>query len=192
MNNLRIAQHQDVLRYAQVRSGEYRPQLQRFEVGQFVYVKRSNARSLESKAHVLVLRVVEVKRSGVLKLQGKCGSIIKVHSSNCAPCHLAGIDPRIDPLLFRPPASLSCQVCKSPARDYEMLLCDHCNTGWHLSCMDMGKKVPAGLWTCPRCTAVGHTAEWLHDYRRDLGVLRTVDDPKVVSAIWTELPTRSL
>jgi hypothetical protein len=33
-----------------------------------------------------------------------------------------------------------------------MLLCDRCNEGWHMSCMDpVVRKVPKGDWFCPRC-----------------------------------------
>jgi hypothetical protein len=40
-NNLAIAQHRDTLRYAHTRSGDCRPKLKRFEVGDLVYLKGS-------------------------------------------------------------------------------------------------------------------------------------------------------
>ena len=59
--NLRVAQHRDTLRYAQVRSGGYPPKLRKFEVGDYVYVKRPNpASTLHMKAHPHILRVLQV------------------------------------------------------------------------------------------------------------------------------------
>ena len=33
-----------------------------------------------------------------------------------------------------------------------MLLCGHCNTGWHWGCLDPPlTALPAGTWSCPEC-----------------------------------------
>ena len=41
--NLKIAQHRDTLRYANIRGGGYTPNVRKFEVGQYVYVRRLQA-----------------------------------------------------------------------------------------------------------------------------------------------------
>ena len=38
--NLKIAQHRDTLRYAKIRGGGFTPKVRKFEVGQYVYVRR--------------------------------------------------------------------------------------------------------------------------------------------------------
>jgi predicted permease len=38
MENLSIAQHQDTLRYAHTRGGDYKPKVRQFDVGDFVYL----------------------------------------------------------------------------------------------------------------------------------------------------------
>ena len=156
-DNLRIAQHRDTMRYALTHSGTYKPQLARFQVGDFVWVRRTNLSStLQAKVQTEVLRIVKMEPHGTVVLQGQCGQTTKNHISNLAPCHL-DVDPEIDFGLAPPPADLPCEVCRKPDNPDSMLLCDGCNTGWHLSCIP-GKplaRVPAGAWICPYCTAKG-------------------------------------
>jgi hypothetical protein len=149
-NNLAIAQHRDTLRYAQVRSGAFVPRVQRFLEGDLVYVKRPNPPgTLHLKVHPHILRVAEVRSSGVLELQGKCGSTIRLHSSNCAPCHLQGVDTTLHPELASVGAEKACEVCGSPEDEDRLLLCDGCNAGYHTFCLDPPLlKVPRGEWYC--------------------------------------------
>ena len=43
-----------------------------------------------------------------------------------------------------------------------MLLCDSCDRGWHLHCLDPPlKAIPAGDWSCPKC--VTKMSKKLHD-----------------------------
>jgi len=156
-DNLLIAQHRDTKRYAMVRQGSYKPSLVEFQPGQFVYVQRADkSNSLQIKARPNVLRVVDIRPGGTVTLQGKCGSTTEQHVSNLAPCHLPGIDPTIDPTVARPPADHPCEVCRLPNRPASMLLCDNCNSGWHINCLNPPlKKVPQGAWICPYCTASG-------------------------------------
>jgi hypothetical protein len=48
--------------------------------------------------------------------------------------------------------NLACEVCqkKSEQKNNEMLLCDYCNKGFHLKCIDM-EKVPTNDWYCSDC-----------------------------------------
>ena len=113
-DNLRIAQHRDTMRYALTHSGTYKPQLARFQVGDFVWVRRTNLSStLQAKVQTEVLRIVKMEPHGTVVLQGQCGQTTKNHISNLAPCHL-DVDPEIDFGLAPPPADLPCEVCRKP------------------------------------------------------------------------------
>ena len=158
-DNLRIAQHRDTLRYAAVRSGSYLPKVRRFEIGDYVYLSRAPNSTLDIRAKTVILRVLEVRPTGVLVLQGRCGRSINVHSTNCAPCHLPDIDPRMDLTLAVPGEEVACEVCHSPDDGEYMLLCDHCNRGTHLYCCTPPyETVPVGTWVCKDCIAQGITA----------------------------------
>ena len=156
-NNLAIAQHQDTLRYATLRSGGYLPKIKRFEVGDFVYVRHNTSdgkpqTSLSALARKVILRVVEVRDTGILILQGKDGAIISENICNCTPCHLPIHDTVIEH--FRPAIDMPCEVCQLPDRPHLMVLCDTCQTGWHTTCLrPVLAKVPRGKtpWFCPRC-----------------------------------------
>lgn len=167
-NNLRIAQQRDSLRYARVRGGDYLPRLRRFEVGDFVWVKRAQKSTLDIRARPLILRVLEVRPSGVLLLQGRCTQTVAVHSSSCAPCHLPDIDPRMDPMLAVPGEEFPCDVCHSPGDAEYMLLCDGCGKGCHTYCaMPPLDAIPEGNWLCSDCLAQGVTVEQVEEQHRE-------------------------
>jgi PHD-finger len=154
-DNLLITQHRDTLRYAAVRGGGYLPKLQRFEVGDYVYLRVHNPHNtLEMPVHRAVLRVKSVRTTGVLVLEGRCGGTISPRTEHCSPCHLANIDPTIDVSLFVPGVGLSCTKCASPAQGAKMILCDACNAPWHTFCLTPPlSSVPKGNWACPSCVA---------------------------------------
>jgi hypothetical protein len=91
-NNLAVAQHWDMLRYTKTRSGTFAPKLQRFLAGDFVYLKRQKADSLDPRVGRLVLRVNSVGSGGRLVLEGRDRKLIRDHVENCAPCHLPNLD----------------------------------------------------------------------------------------------------
>jgi hypothetical protein len=126
-----------------------------------VYTHQLNtANALQPKAKAFIYRVTEVRPSGRLILQGKCGSVTDRHVSQCAPCHLPNIDPTIDPTLKDKPPDTPCEVCFSPVswQDNKMLLCDHCDAGYHMQCLPQPlTAVPEGDWLCPRCVQAGVT-----------------------------------
>jgi hypothetical protein len=71
--NLKIAQHRDTLRYAKIRGGGYTPKVRKFNVGQYVYVRRlqeaKEGLTPVSKPSILRIRVVE--KHGILLCEGK-------------------------------------------------------------------------------------------------------------------------
>jgi hypothetical protein len=45
-----------------------------------------------------------------------------------------------------------CKVCDKNERDYDVLLCDDCDQGWHLDCLDPPlEEIPDGEWYCEGC-----------------------------------------
>ena len=182
--NLLIAQHRDTLRYARMRSGGTLPILRRFSVGDFVYHRNTSARtSLEAKARPDILRVAEVKATGVLVLEGKCGTTIEAHVTHCAPCHLPIDDHTVDPRLARPTPDHPCEVCKFPDGEEWMLLCDACGKGWHTYCLNPPlKEIPEGSWVCPKCEAKGITPEAIES-RELKGRPHVQEPPKYLKAL---------
>jgi hypothetical protein len=176
MGNLRIAQHRDTLRYRTVRSGHYQPVGYSFAVGDFVYVRRRNVvNTLQTEAGPSILRVVEVRPSGVLLLQGRCGNTTTANVSECAPCHLSNIDPTLDPTLQHIGANLPCNICGSPDESVPMLLCDGCNGGYHINCLSPPlSAVPTGIWICSECVGEGVTEQSIRSrQQQDLPVAQS-------------------
>jgi ribosomal protein L37AE/L43A len=154
-NNLAIAQHRDTFRYAHTRSGDYKPKLKRFEIGDLVYLKRQKADSTDPRVGRIILRIAKVEPNGRLLLEGRDRKQIRDHVENCAPCHNPNIDWWQNPQLAKHDLDQACQVCKKTsvkAGGLGMLLCDKCNEGWHMACLDpVVRKVPKGDWFCPKC-----------------------------------------
>ncbi|KAM8703531.1 hypothetical protein ACLKA7_008194 [Drosophila subpalustris] len=46
----------------------------------------------------------------------------------------------------------NCEICNSPDREDIMLLCDSCNQGYHMDCLDPPLfEIPEGSWYCDNC-----------------------------------------
>lgn len=49
-----------------------------------------------------------------------------------------------------------CEVCRQSDREDRMLLCDNCDMGYHLECLNPPlAEVPPGVWYCPLCEPEG-------------------------------------
>lgn len=50
-----------------------------------------------------------------------------------------------------------CEVCGRCDGEDRMLLCDGCDLGYHLECLDPPlEQVPPGVWYCPDCGDGNH------------------------------------
>ncbi|XP_022222866.2 serine/arginine repetitive matrix protein 2 [Drosophila obscura] len=46
----------------------------------------------------------------------------------------------------------NCEICHSPEREDVMLLCDSCNQGYHMDCLEPAlSEIPEGSWYCDEC-----------------------------------------
>jgi len=160
LENLKIAQHRDLQRYAAVRSADYKPRLHRFQPGDYVYVQQLQQHStLQPKARPSILKVLQVRPTGVLQLQGKCGRTALIRQEQCAPCHLPDLDGTIDPVLNTSWSSMTCEVCATERPQSKLLLCDYCNKAYHIHCLQPPlDAVPSGYWLCADCAEQGVTA----------------------------------
>jgi hypothetical protein len=163
--NLLIAQHQNTQRYARVRSGGYLPKTRHFRAGDYVFVKHTtqgnrHINSLTPLARDEILRVVEVRASGVLVLAGACGSTVTENAVNCTLCHLAIDEASAAPAVRVQPghASQCCEVCRLPHDEAIMVLCDACDRGYHIYCLEpplARVPRPTEVWLCPSCQEAG-------------------------------------
>eukprot|EP00960_Hanusia_phi_P002210 63368-Hanusia_phi.AAC.2 len=56
------------------------------------------------------------------------------------------------PLKPIPWQMIVCRVCGSGDRDDQLVLCDRCNDGYHMDCLQPKlKTLPEGEWLCPEC-----------------------------------------
>jgi transposase InsO family protein len=178
-NNLRIAQQRDTLRYLRMRSGYYNTIPVKFQAGDLIYLRRPNpAVNLQGSVRAGIYRIREV-RDGVLVIHGKCGTLAEVHSTNCAPCHLANINPAIDSSLRDIPDSHVCRICRLQDRGDVMLICDGCQRGYHLDCLDPPlTSIPEeATWCCDECVQQGITPVILEELLRQDQLSQGIDKP---------------
>ena len=123
-----------------------------------MYLKQQQQHgTLQPKARATVLRVAQVKSSGVLVLQGKCGRYTEARQEHGAPCHLPNLDAGIDPVLAFDKSTF-CEVCSREKPVSQLLICDLCAKGFHTKCLQPQLTcVPAGLWICSLCEQDGKT-----------------------------------
>ena len=164
--NLLVAQHRDTLRYARLRSGSYNPKILNFQTGDYVYL-RDLADALHPTARPEILRVKDVRPSGVLVLEGQCGKTIARNGMHCTPCHLDIEQPQVTDLA-RPATTAGCEKCRLPDAD-GTIVCDSCNRVWHIYCLSPPlAKLPRGDWLCSDCKQAGVDPDTLRTARAEL------------------------
>ena len=70
MRNLAIAQQRQKERYQLVRGGSWHKPKASFQVGDYVMLKREIKHTMEARTHPHVLRIVELRPSGIVILEG--------------------------------------------------------------------------------------------------------------------------
>ncbi|KAK3279359.1 hypothetical protein CYMTET_12752 [Cymbomonas tetramitiformis] len=133
--SLEVAQHRDTLRYESRRGGEYMPRPHQFKAGDFVYIRQKPRSGMEVATKPAILKLVKIKRDGVVVLEDAAKIKEKSTVQNIALCHLQVKD-QYDCAAARPSKHHLCEVCRRPDGEASMLLCDTCNKG---------------EWLCPLC-----------------------------------------
>jgi len=149
MRNLAIAQQRDMERYRHVRGGGWDRPKATFSVGDYVLLKQETSHTLEAPAYPHVLRIVEVRASGVVLLEGSDAARCTRQLKDVGHCPLPILDDKLYPGRYYRGASKHCEGCGRRDNGAVMVLCDTCQGGFHLWCMDKPlAKVPVGSWTC--------------------------------------------
>ncbi len=132
---------------------QLKPKVRQFDVGDVVYLQWQPNDILDTSYGHIILRIKAIKPLGVLELQGAPGRTIWDHSKNYAPCHLSNLHPTIITSTWIPPLDYPCQVCQRTDNVDQMLLCNNCNAGYHLFCLNPKLiQVPANIWYYLSCS----------------------------------------
>ena len=91
MRNLAIAQQRQKERYSLVR-GEWAKPKASFAVGDYVMVRRATKNTLQAPTHPHVLRIVELRASGVVILEGSDATRCTKQMKDVAHCPLPILD----------------------------------------------------------------------------------------------------
>ena len=82
-------------------------------------------------------------------LQECDGATVKRHFHQLAHCSVPVLDHKIYLERYLKTKSVHCEVCGSKSREAKMLLCDVCQKGYHIDCLDEPlNEVPQTKWIC--------------------------------------------
>ena len=76
MRKLAIAQERDKTRYRFVWGGKYFKSKAKFKIGEYVLVNQSTKNTLQPSVYSHILRVMELRNSGVVVLQCRDGATV--------------------------------------------------------------------------------------------------------------------
>jgi len=168
VENLRQAHARNAARFKALRSGTYKPRIHHFDVGDHVFVfltgEQAPGGALGIPARNEILKVVEIRPTGVLVLQNQAGKLFKRHVEDCSPCTVSNVDGTVHPELAKPTWNFPCTTCGDHRQAAKMLLCDGCNLGFHTYCLpEPLAEVPEGDWLCPTCLQSGITIQQVQE-----------------------------
>ena len=83
-------------------------------------------RTIELPHNFLVLRYVPTVHPSCLGMSNEAASVAVTYCWQCLDCK-------------------TCSVCRDPGREEEMVVCDHCDRGYHTFCLEM-KGIPEGAY----------------------------------------------
>ena len=151
MRNSAIAQQREKERHRLVRGGGWDRPKATFQPWDYVLLKQQTDGTMDTLARPYVLRVVENRPTGVVVLEGSDAATIEEQQKNIEHCPLSILDHKTFPERFYWGPSVHCRVCGTRRRASTVVLCDPCNLGYHIWCLDTPLlRVSDGDWHCPR------------------------------------------
>ncbi|NXJ12340.1 PHRF1 protein, partial [Odontophorus gujanensis] len=85
-----------------------------------------------------------------------------------------------------------CEVCGRSDREDRLLLCDGCDAGYHMECLNPPlSEVPVDEWFCPACVPVGASADTDHVSEEEVAAL-TADVIPTTSRLRPHVRTRAI
>ena len=136
MHNLAIAQQRNVERYRHVRGGGWDRPKTTFTPRDYVMLKQETKHTLKPPAYPHVLRILEMRPSGVVVLEGSNAARCSRQLKDVAHCPLPIVDTRLYRGRYYWGPSVHCQVCERRGDGPKTVLCNKCKEGYHLWCMD--------------------------------------------------------
>ena len=120
-------------------------------LGTLCFLNKKKKNTLDPPVRPHVLRVVEIRKSGVAVLQGSDATTIRHQVSKLGHCSVPVTDTNLYPATFVRTDKVHCQRCGNRKPYATMLLCDVCNEGWHITCLDVQlDRVPLNGWVCEK------------------------------------------
>ena len=149
MRNIAIAQLRDKERYSLVRGGSWARPKASFEPRDYVMVRKVKPTALEAPAVPHVLRIVELRRSGIVILEGSDSARCTKQMKDVAHCPLPILNTTLHPGRYYRGRSMHCAGCGSDKDGSNMVACDGCQEGYHVYCMRVPLlAVPSSTWKC--------------------------------------------
>ena len=112
-------------------------------------VKQKKDHTLQPTVRPHILRIVEMRGSGVVILQGSDAATISHQVSQITRCTGPISDTKLYPERYVRTLAVHCKICGSRNQEALMLLCDTCNMGYHTFCLLVPlDRVPDTRWKC--------------------------------------------
>ena len=112
-------------------------------------VKKVKPTALEAPAAPHVLRIVKLRRSGIVILEGSDGARCTKQMKDVAHCPLPILDTTLHPGRYYRGRSMHCAGCGGDKDGPNMVACDGCQEGYHVYCMRVPLlAVPSSTWKC--------------------------------------------
>ncbi|KZT07692.1 uncharacterized protein LAESUDRAFT_724683 [Laetiporus sulphureus 93-53] len=90
------------------------------------------------------------KKTGQPELMVSCSECGRSAHPGCLG--LSNIGDHMRSYAWTCPNCKKCEVCHAEEGDFRMIICDFCDRGWHMDCLQPPlAKAPPGTWHCPLC-----------------------------------------
>ena len=111
----------------------------------------SQSRHLAGGGAALINSAHQQRSSVVVVLEGSDAARVQRQVKDIAQSPLPILDQSLHPDRFYWGPNLHCRVCSCKNRASMFILCDQCNEGYHIRCLEPPlMRVPRGSWECPR------------------------------------------